>query len=228
MIRQYGGFNRSRLKVNSNTSRGIFFSRGFTFVETIIVLTILSIVFGAVLYFLVVAKDTFFISNAKISLQQDLRRCLTKMVEELSESSMDNTVDQNNQPLNFVQRDEVESILKCIPQDSECVYYIIKFKKPLSWDSQGAIDGWSEYITYTLSSGGISRQEGSSSPVNLVSNISLVSKASGHGYTYDPNTLGSGIERLASDRIKISLVAQRESHGRTVRVDAGSDVYLRN
>lgn len=196
--------------------------------ETMVVVAILSMVFGTVLYFLVVGRDAFFISNAKISLQQDLRRCLRRMVEELSEGSIDNVVDQNNNPLNFVQKDEEEGILKCIPQNSECVYYVVKFKKPISWNSQGEVDGWSDYVTYTLSSGGITRQEGSSSPVNLVSSISLVRKAAGHGYTYDPNSLGSGFERLSSNRIKISLVAQRESHGRTLRVDIGSNVYLRN
>ena len=212
----------------SNVVRGRSFLTGFTFVEMITVLVIVSVVFGAVLYFLFITKDSLAIGNAKISLQQDLRRCITKMVEELSESSINYVKSEDGDNLNMIQRDDVEGILKCVPLDEECVYYTVKFKKPTSWDSQGEIDGWSDYITYTLSSEAITRQEGSNPAVNLVSNMSLVVKSSGHNHTYDPNSLGSGVERLANNRIKISLVAERKFQGRTVRVDAGSIVYLRN
>jgi len=228
IIKRYGVSIEDYSKAQSRDPKHIIFSRGVTFMEMIVVSVILSVILGTVLYFMVIARDSLSIANAKITLQQDLRRCLTKMVEETTGSTIDNLEDQNGQPLNFVQRDNTKGILQCIPQDSECVYYTIKFKKPVSWNNQGKISGWSDDIVYRLSSDGITRQEGDASAVTLVGNINLVSKPSGHGYNNDPNALGSGFERLTSNRLKISLVAHRENHGRTVRIGVGSVVYLRN
>lgn len=200
----------------------------FTLAEVIVALGLSSVLLGTIFYFLILSRDSLGIATAKVSLQQEMRRCLIKMAEEISESSINSLKDMNNQSLNIVQRNETLGKLECLPQDEECVYYSIKFKKPLTWDSSGKISSWSDYITYTLSSGQITRKEGQNQEI-LVNNINLVKKTTGNGYTYDPNSLGSGFERLTANRLKISLVAEREdTMGRKIKMEIGSIAYLRN
>jgi prepilin-type N-terminal cleavage/methylation domain-containing protein len=216
------------MKANLSLANTKLFLTGFTFLEIMIVLSVFSLLFGIVLYFLVVARDSLTITSTQISLQQDLRRCLIKMTEELSETSINYLRDENDEPLNSVQRDEEGEILKCLPEDQECVYHTIKFRKPMSWDSKGQISEWADYIIYNMTAGEIIRQEGIIQKT-LLTNISLLPKESGHGYNRDPNSLGSGFERLSANRLKISLVAEREDYkGRVVRAELGGIVYLRN
>ena len=204
--------------------------KALSLVEVLIVVGIFSFIFGIVLYFLVVARDNFGITNTQLTLQQDLRRCLRRMERELSSSSSVYLKDENDQSLNLVQKDENEGILKCAPTNQECVYTTIKFKVPLSWDSSGQISEWSSDISYIIdvSGGRIIRREGSEDTV-LVSDIDLVEKSSGHGYTHDPNSLGCGFENLGAGRVKISLIGERSSLlRRRIRVEMGTIVYLRN
>lgn len=202
--------------------------KGFTLIEMIMVVAIFSFIIGITFYFLIIGKDSLGMTNTQVSLQQDLRRCLRRMADELSESSVNYLKDQSESSLNFIQRDEVSETLKCLPENEECVYSSIKFKKPTSWDSQGEITAWSDYITYAFGVTNITRQEGGIQEL-LIDNINLINKESGHGYTNDPNAVGSGFERLAANRLKISIVAERDTPlQRQSRVEIGSIVYLRN
>jgi type II secretory pathway component PulJ len=205
------------------------FSPGLTFVEMVMVLVSFSVVIGILLFFILVSRESLTITTTKTNLQQDLRRCLLRIEKELAESSMTQLTDSGGSALNLVQRDDITQTVKCLPVNEECVYTTVKFKIPTAWDNNGQISSWSDYITYTMSSNQITRQVGTGTPEVLVNNITLVTKPSGHGYTYDPNEIGSGFERLSADRLKISLVAQRTDYkGRTVQGEIGSIVYLRN
>jgi prepilin-type N-terminal cleavage/methylation domain-containing protein len=61
--------------------------RSFTLIEVMVVVAIFSLVFGIILYFLVVGEENLSIVNTKVTLQQDLRRTLRIMTEELSQAS---------------------------------------------------------------------------------------------------------------------------------------------
>ncbi|MCP4653379.1 MAG: prepilin-type N-terminal cleavage/methylation domain-containing protein [Candidatus Omnitrophica bacterium] len=219
MIRLYALLNR----LTTRKQR-----KGFTFLEVIIALGLSTVFFGIVLYFLIANKDSISISNTQISLHQDLRRCLLKMTDELSESTINKISDLNDNSLNLIQRDVDNSCVKCLPSSEECVYYTIRFKTPTGRNANGEINSWSSDIIYTLSPNQITRQDAIATTV-LVDNITLVTRTAGNGYANDPNSFGSGFERLASNRIKISLAAERQSlTKRSVRLKIGTIVYLRN
>ncbi len=200
----------------------------FTLIEVIISIVLITIILGIAFSALTAVKDSLLAINSQVTLSQDLRRALRTMTEELSESAATQVKDENEQSLNLVQKSAGGDVLECLPQDQECVYSVIKFKKPQTWSS-GEISQWSDYITYSLTSQGITRQVGLEDPEELVSNITLVEKSASASYSNDPNSSGSGIENIGANKLKISLLAQREGYfSRQIEVEIGGIVYLRN
>ncbi|MCF7878790.1 MAG: prepilin-type N-terminal cleavage/methylation domain-containing protein [Candidatus Omnitrophica bacterium] len=201
----------------------------FTLVEVMVVLAILSLVFGIILYFLIVGEENLSIIDTRVTLQQGLRRCMRQISDDLSDSTMTTIVDDNDQPFNLVTKDASSGELECLPSGSECVYYTIKFKKPQSRDGNGEVDSWSNYIYYNLNSNSITKTESGNTTV-LLDDIDLIEKSSSADYTHDPNLNGSGFLKLGgANQIKIILVAEKENaRGRNIRIKVGRIIHLRN
>jgi type II secretory pathway component PulJ len=207
---------------------------GLTLIETLLAVSIFFLIFGAVLSFMVMGKEYFLGVSAQIELQQDLRRGLRFMANDLSESSLQYLKDGSGNSLNLVRQEQLANgtyVLKCSPVDEECVYSTIRFKTPTNW-TDGVPSQWSSYINYTFTSDGLER-EGSL----IVSNVTWINKSvsadyDGNGfpdYAHDPNAYGSGIEKISTKQIKISLVAERGYYkNRTVEKEISGIIYLRN
>jgi prepilin-type N-terminal cleavage/methylation domain-containing protein len=203
--------------------------KAFTLIEVMVVTSLFALVFGSVLYFTVIARESWSLNTTQVSLQQDLRRTIAKMTEELAESSTSSLVDASNSTLNIIQRDDILNIIQCIPSNQECVYKTVRFRLPTSRDSSGKVNSWSNYITYAMTDNAVTRQEGAGSAETILSNILLVNKSSGNGYTSDPNSFGSSFERMPSGRVKISLAVERKSPaGKNIKMKFGTIVCLRN
>lgn len=217
-----------RSNKNSFTSLKMKFLTGFTLVEVMVVMAILSLAFGTILYFLIVGEENLSIIDTKVTFQQGLRRCMRQISDDLSDSAMTTVVNQNDQSFNLVTKDASSGELECLPSGSECVYYTIKFKKPQSRDSNGEVGSWSNYVSYNLNSNSITRTEAGNTTV-LLDGIGLIEKSSSADYLHDPNLEGSGFLKLAEANIKIVLVAEKENaRGRNIRIKVGRIIHLRN
>lgn len=104
--------------------------RSFTLVEMMVVMAIFSSVFGAILYFTIVGEENLSIINTKVTLQQDLRRAMRIITEELSQATGCNL--------------ENEHKIVC--------------DVPTSWGSDG-MPASTESISYELNAHNITRSE---------------------------------------------------------------------
>ncbi len=205
--------------------------KAITFLELIMVVALFALVFGAILYFAVVAKESWDINATRISLQDDLRRVLTRIAGEMADSTPAQVTQSDGvTPLNQVQLDMVNNVLACVPNGQECVYSAISFRRPAARDATGTITAWTQPVTYALTGNQITRQDGANPVQVIAGNFNFILKTAGHGYNFDPNTLGCGFERLAANKqIKIILYAQRMSAaGKRVTSTFSTIVFLRN
>lgn len=208
--------------------------KSLTLVETILAVSIFFVIFGIVTSFMIAGREYFLGVSAQISLQQELRRGLRRMADDLSGSSFEYVEDSSGDSLNLVRQEEVSPgtyVLKCSPADEECVYDSVTFKKPTNW-MDGEPSQWSSDIVYTLTSDGMERNG-----VKIINNVSWVNKTDspdydGDGspdYIHDPNAYGTGIEKISAKQVKISLVAERNYYkNRTVEKEISGIIYLRN
>jgi prepilin-type N-terminal cleavage/methylation domain-containing protein len=133
--------------------------KGFTLLETMIVLLIFGIVLGAIFTAMTMGRLSWYSGDAQVEVQQETRKGLSRMVRELRQTSS-----------SFLQDGQGEDV----PADGR-YYGKITFKMPAGLDDSGGIV-WSDDITYSL--GGLNnkqllRTEGGQSIV-LANNITLL------------------------------------------------------
>ena len=122
---------------------------GFTLVEIMVVVVIVSIISAAVVCTFVVGKRTWFIGSTQVAVQQAARNAISRMTQELTFSS----------PLK-------------IPNFSTLSGDTIAFHKPASVNANGDIT-WSGTIQYSLNTGQIVRTMGGQTGV-LANNITAL------------------------------------------------------
>lgn len=175
--------------------------KGFTLIETMIVLLIFSIILGAIFSTMTIGKLSWYSGDAQVEVQQETRKGLSRMSKELRQSR--------------------SSVIQGVPPDGEYHNTII-FKIPEDIDGDGdTIDNsgnieWSNDITYSL--GGLNnrqllRTEEGESTV-LANNIALLQFRRGS---------------TTQELLEINLMAEKRTiQGHIIQSTLSSQVELRN
>lgn len=127
-----------------------FYFKGFSLVELLVSLVILSIVLGFIFSILHSGKTTWETADTVIEVQQQARQALDFMVKELRQSS--------------------DSVISGVPDDGSN-YTSVSFSIPTQWnDTAGQID-WSPTIEYSLVNNQIFRNASDGQPPYLANHI---------------------------------------------------------
>jgi prepilin-type N-terminal cleavage/methylation domain-containing protein len=135
-------------KVAAQTVRERSSLTGFTLLETLVVVAILSFVFAALIMVLSSGRTSWSQADSQIALQQDLRQAITEMVKDLGQSGQS----QVSRPANSV------------------AYASISFNQSQGALSSGAINWSTSPITFSLSGNQVLETQGADSRV-LANNV---------------------------------------------------------
>ena len=131
-------------------------SKGYTLVEVMVVMFILSVLAGGIFMALSSGRQSWDISEARTALQLELRKALLRISDDLKQSSMNRTFIDPGLTTNF---------------PTGVAYQAIYFKVPQGIsNATGAIEWNSSSISYALVNNTVTRADGAGA-LNIASNI---------------------------------------------------------
>jgi len=202
--------------------------KGFTLIEIVISFAIFLLIFGWVFYLVSAGRDAWTVADARIGLQQDVRRSLQTMSRDVAQSSLAQVLDENE-----------DGLLE------DTAYQEIRLKVPASVSILGgitwggfAVDVQGDIVFDFLDAGNtIIYRMNEDSIVMLVedtngqvSNPYVLLRDAELIFKDNTGDIGSSFEYLGGARaVKISIVALRRNYrGIPVRVEMVTMVHLRN